>query len=203
VRKRLPRFTLVLSALVAAAALAIVVAGQGAGSRPTVQPPTIGIGSARACITTRAEAQVTDRSSIVVTAKVEDPVSVTEQASGPRGIATVTRSEVVSATVRADEPVEVKRTVGAKARVCAHGESSTAARATALRAAYARALATAHGLAAHQAAHALKALIHSRYPTVLAGARGRAGARAHQLALLAEASLAAKAEADARRRAGD
>jgi hypothetical protein len=204
VPKRPPRFTLVLSALVAAAALAIVLAGRGSGSQPTTtEPSTIGTGPAHACITTGAEARFDDRSAIVVTAKVEQPVTVTESASGPRGIATVMRSEVVSASVRADQPVEVKRTAAARARACAHGESPTAARAAALRAAYARALAAAHALAVRQGARALRAMIHSRYSIVLANARARAGAEAHRLALAAEASLATKARAEARRRAGD
>jgi hypothetical protein len=199
-----PRFALVLSALLAASALAIVLADRGNSRQPTGnQPPTISSGPSHACITTRAEATSINRSAIVVSAKVEQPVNVTEQASGPKGIATVTRSEVVSATIRADEPVEVKRTAVAHARACANGESQTAARATALRTAYARALAAAHAAAARQAARSLAALIKKQYPTVLANARTKAGAKAHQLGLKVEASLEAKAKAEARRRAGD
>jgi hypothetical protein len=204
VRKRPPRFTLVLSALVAASALAIVLADRGAGRQPTTsQPPSLGIGPSHACITTSAEARSTDRSAIVLSAKVEQPVNVTEQASGPRGIATVTRSVVVSATIRADEPVEVKRTALARARACAQGESQTAARAAALRTAYGRALNRAHTLASRQAAKSLASLIHTQYPVVLANARSKAEAKAHQLGLKVEASLEAKAKAEARRRAGD
>lgn len=198
-----PRFTFVLSALIAASALAIVLADRGSGRQPTAtQPPSIGTGPTHACITTGAEARVVLRSTIVVSAKVEQPVSVTEQASGPRGVATVTRSEVVSATIRADEPVEVKRTAVAHARACAHGESQVAARARALRAAYTRALAAARAAAKRQATKALAALIHTQYPVVLANARSRAGAKAHQLGLVVEAELATKAKAEARRRAG-
>lgn len=202
-RKR-PPFTLVLSALVAAAALAIALAGRGSGHQPTTsQPPTVGIGPASACITTGALARVADRSAIVISATAHAPVRVTEQAVGPRGIATVTRSEMVSASVKARAPVEVQRTSGARARVCAKGQSPTAARARAVRAAYARALTAAHSLAVRQAGQSLNALIHSQYPRVLAAAKNRAAAKAHQLAVAAGTALAARARAQARQRAGD
>jgi hypothetical protein len=154
-------------------------------------------------VTTSAAAQSDDRSAIVITASAQAPVSVTEQASGPRGIATVTRSEVVTARVKADQPVEIKRAIGARARACANGDSTAAARTAALREAYGRALLAAHKLAATEAAHSLTALIHRQYPAVVAEAQSKAAARAHQLALAAEASLAAQAQAEARRRAGD
>lgn len=203
-RKRRPPFTLVLSTLVAAAALAITLAGRGSSHPPgSSRPPTLGIGSTRACVTTDAEARSDERSAIVINATAAAPVRVSEQAAGPNGIATVTRSEVVSARIKADEPIEVERTTGARARVCADGESSTAARTTALRAAYARALAAAHALAVRQAARSLTRLIRSEYPTVLAEARGRASARAHGLALRAATALAAQARSEARQRAGD
>lgn len=153
-------------------------------------------------MTTEAQAQSEDRSAIVVSATAAAPVKVSEQALGPNGIATVTRSEVVTARIRAEEPVEVQRTMGARARVCAKGESSTAARTTALRAAYARALTTAHALAARQAARSLARLVQREYPTVLADAKGRAAARAHRFAVRAAMALAAKARAEARQRAG-
>lgn len=193
-----------LSTLVAIAAIAIALASRGSGHKPTSgQPPTFVTGRTRECVTTTAQARVTARSAIVITAAADAPVSVTEQASGPRGIATVTRSEVVRTRIRAEEPLEVKRTTGASARACAAGASSTAARTAALRLAYSRALADARALAARQAAHSVTALAHSQYPRVLAQAKGRAGARAHQLALAARDALATQARAQARQRAGD
>jgi hypothetical protein len=203
-RKRRPPFTLLLSALVAAAALVITLAGRGSTHRPaTPTPPSIGIGSTRACVTTGAAAQSDDRSAIVVNATVQAPVRVTEQASGPNGTATVTRSKLVSARASADEPVAVKHTSAARVRACAEGNSMTAARTTALRAAYARALSDAKGLAAHQAAQSLTELVHAEYPAVLAAAKSKAAARAHQLALTAGALLAAQARTQALQRAGD
>lgn len=193
-----------LSTLVAIAAIALALAGRGSGHKPTTgRPPTFETGRAKACVTTTAEAEVAERSAIVITATARAPISVTEQASGPRGIATVTRSEVVTARVRADEPVEVKRTTGAHARACANGPSSTAARTAALRLAYGRALTDAHALAARQAAHSVTALVHTQYPRILAQAKGKADTRAHELALSAGATLEAQARAQARQRAGD
>lgn len=202
-RNRRPPFTLVLSTLVAAAALAIVLAGRGSTHHPTTgTPPTIGIGTTTACVTTRAAAQSDDRSGIVANATANAPVRVTEQAGGPKGLATVTRSEIVGARVSTTQPLEVKRTAVAHARVCAKGDSTTAARTTALRSAYARALAAAQKLAARQAGQSLKQLIHSEYPKVLAEAQSDAAARAHRLALAAGPELAARAQAEARQRAG-
>jgi len=108
-----------------------------------------------------------------------------------------------SATATAAEPVAVKRTADDRARACANGESSTAAHTAALRLAYADALTRAHAIAMHQAAGALTALINSRYHAVLDAAKRKAGTRAHQLALAAEAPLASKAAEEARKRAGD
>ncbi len=202
--RRRPRFALVLSALLAAAALAIVLAGRGSTQRhSTSRPPTIGIGAARACVRTGAAATVEERSTIRLRATVEAPVSVTEQATGPNGTVAVTRSEVLSATATATEPVAVKRTADDRARACANGESSTAAHTAALRLAYADALTRAHAIAMHQAAGALTALINSRYHAVLDAAKRKAGTRAHKLALAAEAPLATKAAEEARKRAGD
>ncbi len=64
------RFALVLTAIVAAAALAIVLTSRGSGPH---NPPTIGTGVARACISTRAAAQVTARSSIMIDATTAGP----------------------------------------------------------------------------------------------------------------------------------
>jgi hypothetical protein len=202
-RKR-PPFALVLSLLVAGAAAAIVLTGQS-GSHPATgtQPPTIGLGSTHACVTTRAEAQAAVRSAVVATAIVQAPVAVTEQASGPKGIATVSRSEVASARIQADQPVEIKRTAVAQARACTNSDSFGGARTIALRQAYAMALATARAQAAKDAAGEVASVAREQYPSVLAQARAEAGARAHQLALAAEARLEGEAQAEARQRAGD
>lgn len=202
-RKRPPPFALVLSVLVAGAAVAIGVAGQGGGHPPRTRPPTIGIGSSHACVTTRAEAQAEDRSAIVTTVTARAPVSVTEQAIGPKGIATVTRSEVAAARIRANQPLVVRRIAVASARACANSASSRGARTAALRKAYALALAAAHAQALKDAAGELARAIHKQSPSVLALARTKAAARAHQLALAAEARLAGEAKAEARQRAGD
>lgn len=202
-RKRRPPFALVLSALVAAAALAIAIAGRGSGGTSTTQPPTIGIGATRACVTTSARALSDDRSAIVVTASAQAPVNVTEQASGPKGVAAVTRGEVLTARARADQPLEVKRTAGARARACADGDSRTAARAAAVREAFSRALAVAHALASEEARQSLRALMQREYRSVAATAQSAATSRAHRLALAAEPALASQAHAEARSRAGD
>lgn len=203
-RKRPPPFALVLSLLVAGAALAVVLAGQRGGDPPSAtQPPTIGIGSTHACVTTRAVAQAAARSAIVITASAQAPVAVSQQASGPNGIFTVTRSDVVAARVQADQPVEVRRVAAAQARACANSDSSAGARTAALRQAYALALSAAHTQAAKDAAGELDTVIRKQYRSVLAQARAKAEARARQLALAAEGTLAAEARAQARRRAGD
>jgi hypothetical protein len=201
-RKRRPPFALVLSVLVAGAAVAIFLAGQGGGHRANTRPPTIGLGPSHACVTTRAEAQAEDHSAIVITATAQAPVLVTEHAVGPKGIATVTRSGVATARVRAEQPVGVKRTAVAQARACANSASSGGARTAALRRAYAVALAAAHAQAIKDAAGELATAMHEQYPSVLAQARTKAEARAHQLARAAEAPFAREAQAEARRRAG-
>jgi hypothetical protein len=202
--KRRPPFALVLSALVAAAALVIVLTGRG-GSRqaPTTgQTPTVGIGPAHACMGTRTAAAITARSAIIVTASATAPLTVTEQATGPNGTAAVTRSEAVSARVRADQPVAVRHVSVVAGRACAAGQSVTAARTAALRAAYAAALARARADAAAGAGQALRSEMNRLYPSVLETARAQASARAHALSLAAEPALAAKALAEARRHAG-
>jgi hypothetical protein len=201
-RKR-PPFALVLSLLVAAAAVAIVLAGQSGGHPAThTQPPTIGIGATPACVTTRAVAQAEDRSAIVVTATAQAPVVVTERASGPRGIASVSRAEVATARILADQPVVVRRAAVAQARACANSNSFGGGRTAALREAYALALSAAHAQAVRDAAGELAAVVRKQYPSVLTQARTRAEARARQLAVAAEARLSAEARAQARQRAG-
>ncbi len=196
---RRPRFALVLTAIVGAAALVIALTTR---SSPTHTPPSVGIGPGRACVRSQAEARVTARSSIVITATSETPVSVTEEAGGANGTIVVTRSETTVARVSATQPVAVARTELASGRACASGSSSTAARSLALRIAYTRALARAHASAEATAARALRTLERRLYPSVLAKARAAADARAKQLALGARNRLAAQAEAEAVKRAG-
>jgi len=200
VRRRLPPFPLVLSALVAGVILVVLLVNGNPGAPSP--PPTIGIGSSRACVSARAKTQVTARSAVVVTATVNAPVAVTQSARGPGGAATATRSEVVTARDKVTRPVAVKRAVAARATACARAGSSTAADEAALRRAHARALINAHVTAARQAEGALRALQHWLFPSVLAQARSRAAARAHELAVAAEPALAAQARALARRKAG-
>jgi len=195
---------LVLSTLAALAAALILLAGQGSRG-PT--PPSPGLGPdrlvpSRACVTARAAAQVTARSSIVITATAQAPVSVTEQATGGKGTATVTRTAVVSARVRATQPVAIRRAALASVRACESGESPRAAHTHALQEAYARALAQAHGRAERTASQGLRTLMRRLYPSVLAQARSRSAARAHELALAMQPSLAARAQARAAREAG-
>ena len=193
-----PRFAIVLTAIVAAAGLAIVLTARSSPRKP----PVVGFGPARARVSTTAAARVTARSSIVITATVTAPVTVTEQATGPKGTAIVTRSGAATARAEATQPVAVVRTDLVTARACANGASGTAARAIALRLAYAHALARAHAAASRAAAQALKALERHRYPSVLARARETAAARARQLAIGAQASLAAQARAQAVKQVG-
>lgn len=202
--KRRPSFALLLSALVAAAALVIVLTGRGGSHQGpnTGGTPTVGIGPAHACMSTRAAASLTARSAIIVTASATAPLTVTEQATGANGIAAVTRSESLSARVRADQPVAIRHVSVVAARACAEGQSTTAARTAALRAAYAAALARARADAAEGAAQTLRSEMNRLYPTVLQTARAQASARAHALTVAARPALAAQALAQARRDAG-
>lgn len=199
---RPPRFPLVLALLVATAGVAILLLVGGPTSSGTGTSPTIGIGPAHACRIAHARAQVTARSAIIVTATANAPLSVTEQASGPKGVATVTRNRVLSARLKVSQPVGITAIAGAHRRACANAGSQTAAGDRALRQAYAAALSAAHTAAGRNAEHALRALLHRLYPSVLRRARARAAARAHQLAVAGAPALAARARADARRRAG-
>jgi hypothetical protein len=206
VPRRPPPFALVLTVLVALAALAIVLVGGGSSRHPAEpeprQPPTIGLGTTRACQTTRASARVTAQSAIVITATATAPVRVTERATGPRGTASVTRSAALTARLRVSEPVKVADTALAQARACGRGASPTAARALAVRRAYADALNLAQARAGAAADKSLHQLIRSRYPTALAQAQARANAEAHRLAVAAAAKLAAQAQTEAARQAG-
>jgi hypothetical protein len=194
----------VLPALVAVGALVFVLVSHASRRHAgAARPPAVGLARSRACVTTSAEGHALARSAIVVDARASAPIRVSEQASGPGGIVTVTRSEQVTAGVRVEQPVEVSQAAGARARACADGRSVTAARTAALRAAYLRALALARGLAGSLARHSLAAALRSQYPLVAAAARRRAELRAHELALAAGAALATQAQALARQRAGD
>lgn len=138
----------------------------------------------------------------MVTATAQAPVTVTAHATGPKGIATVTRSEVATARIRAHRPVEVRRIAVASGRACANSVSSGGARTAALHHAYALARSAAHEQASKDAATELATAIHEQSPPLLAKARAKADARAHQLAVAAEARLAVQARAEARHRAG-
>ena len=100
-RLRRPRFALVLTALVAAAAVAILLSGRKAGNSTPKQPQAVGAGPPQACLSTKAAAQFTAHSGIVITATAAAPLTVTEEASGPKGTAVVSRSEGLDARVRA------------------------------------------------------------------------------------------------------
>lgn len=199
-RKWPPPFPVVLSALLAGAGIAVLLLAGGPSSSGA--PPTLGIGSLHACAATRAEAEVTAQSEIVVNQTTRAPVSVTESATGPNGIATASRSEVVIAHFRLTRPVSVKRTAPARATACADAGSVPAARRIALRRAYAQALVAAHAAAAREAEAELRALVHRLFPSVVAEARVRSSARAHRLAVAEGQALALQTIADARRRAG-
>jgi hypothetical protein len=202
VRRRPPRFALVLSVLIAAAGIAVLVLSGSPQSHRGGRQPTVGLGPSHACARSRAAAAVTTHSAIVITATAQAPVRVTEQASGPSGTATVALSETVAGRLRLSQPVSVRRAASAAARACADAGSFTAAHHTALRIAYRHALADAHAVAARRAASSLRSLTHRMYPSVLAHARAKAAARAHRLAVAAAPRLAARAAAEARRRAG-
>lgn len=199
-RRRPPRFALVLSALVAAAGIAVLLLDNGPSSPSP--PPTIGFGATRVCVTAPAQAEVTAQSAIVITATSEAPLTATESASGPKGLATVTRHELLTARFRVSEPVSVRRVARSRASACARADSSTAAHDVAVRKASAQALLAAHKAAAQAAATNLKALLHRLYPGVLRKAQAKAAARARQLARGALPALAAQAAAQARRQAG-
>jgi hypothetical protein len=202
-RWRAPRFTLLLSGLVAAAALVIVLAGGGRPSRPRAGPPLqIGsIGHAQACMSTDATARATARGIVAFTGTATVPVRVTETAVGPRAAVTVTRGGNFTASVRASRHLSVTDRAVARDRVCARGASRTAARGLALRRAYAIARLRAGQRAAAGAQRALRALEHRVYPLVRSAARAAAGRRAQALALAARPALIRTARRQAARRA--
>jgi len=199
---RPPRFALVLSALIAGVGIAVLLADTGSSPSGQTHEPTVGLGPSHICVHAPAEAQVTAQSEIVITANEEAPVSVTERASGPKGLASVTKQTLASARLRVSEPVSVKRGAKATAGACANADSSTAAHDLALRKASTLALARAHAAAAQGAETALRALMHRLYPSVLQRARAEAAVHARRLAQQALPTLEAQAAAAARRQAG-
>jgi hypothetical protein len=202
VLRRPPRFALVLSALVAGAAVAVLLLDTGsspAGPGPT---PTVGLGPSRACVHAPAQARVTARSAIVVTITSQAPIRVTQQATGPRGAVSVTQGTVVTAHERFSQPVAVTHVTAVRAGACANAGSSTAARDLAERRAASLALAAAHADAAHDADTALRNLMRRLYPSVLRQARAQGAFHARQLGERALPLLTARALAEARRQAG-
>ncbi|MBV8431533.1 MAG: hypothetical protein JO244_10245, partial [Solirubrobacterales bacterium] len=191
-----PRFALVLSVLVAGAAIAVLLLTSGSSPSGPGTEPTIGLGASHQCARTRASAQVTAQSAIVITATSRAPLSVTEQATGPNGTASVTRQELVTARVKLSDPVAIKNQAQAEAGACA------STRAAALRVAYGLALRAAHATAAKDAESELRALIRRLAPSVLSQAQAKASVRAHRLALAALPAATAQAAAAARRQAG-
>ena len=200
--RRPPGFALVLSTLVAGAGIAVLLADSGSSPPGQEQPPTVGLGPSHACVHAPAEAEVTARSAIVITADEEAPVSVTERATGPRGTASVTRQTLATARLRVAEPVAVRQTAEERAGACANADSSTAARDLALRKASSLALAAAHARAQRGAESALRALMRRLYPSVVRRARAEAAVRARQLAQDALPRLTAQAAAAARQQVG-
>ena len=201
-RLRVPRTALLFMGIGAAIGIAILLTSRSSSSPAPPSTPTIGLGHSHTCTTTRATAVVTARSGIVITVTGRVPVTVTEQATGAKGTATVQRSGVVSAGARGSQPVAVSRSATATGRGCGAGESPTLAHELALRQAYDRALKVAHARANQRASQALRAEVHRLYPSVLARTRASASTHAHQLALKTEAALEAQAKREAIKRAG-
>jgi len=202
---RRPRFSLLLSALVGAAALAIVLVGGGgpptrhSGTRP---PPIPSGGRARACITTQAGARYTAGTTVTATGEATVPERVSETAVGPRAAVTVARGGSFTARVTARRHIEVTDRAIARARRCAAGNSPTAARGLAVRLAYAVARVRARRRAVSGAHRGLASLKRRVYPLVLVEARSAALRRAQASALAARPALIRAARREARRRAG-
>jgi hypothetical protein len=204
-RLRRPRFSLLLSGLVALAALAIVVAGgNGAGGgqpRGQRQPAGSGPPRQRACVTTQAQARDIARAVVTATGRATVPEKVSGTAIGPRAAITVTRGARFTAQVTASRHIAVTERAVAKARRCAVGRSPTASRGLALREAYAVARVRAKKLAARGAARGLQTLRRRVLPLVQIAARSAALRRAQSEALAARPSLIQAARRQAHRRA--
>src|SRR5436305_10629611 len=119
-RLRRPRFTLLLTGLVAVAAVAIVVAGGTGGRVPAPRPPQqLGrAGRQRACMTTQAPAQDTARGVLTRTGTATVPLKVTQTVVGPRAAVTVTRGGSFRARVQASRHLAVSEHAVARARAC-------------------------------------------------------------------------------------
>jgi hypothetical protein len=199
-----PRFTLLLTGLVALAALAIILTGgSGPGTPTTAPPPTSGPTVAeRACIRTEAQARRTARGTIAATGRATFPLRVSQTVVGPRVAVTVTRGGSFAASVRAGRHLAVTERAVATARACARGPSLTAAKGLAVRRAYALARTRARAEAAAGARRGLRALEQRTYPLVRADAQAAAGRRAEALALAARPALILAARREASRKAG-
>ncbi|HEY1524457.1 MAG TPA: hypothetical protein VGF70_15725 [Solirubrobacteraceae bacterium] len=202
---RRPRFSLLLSALVGVAALAIVLAGGGgarSGPPPSQRQPTGSGDRQRACVTTEAQARDIARAVVTATGRATIPEQVSETAIGPRAAVTVTRGGRFTAQVTASRHIAVTEHAVGRARHCAVAGSPTAARGLALRQAYAVARIRARKQAAGGAARGLQTLKHRVFPLVQTAARSAALRRARSQALAARPALIHAARRLARRRAG-
>jgi hypothetical protein len=204
-RFRAPRFTLLLTGLVALAALAIVLTGgSGPGTTTTAPPPASGPTSEaqQACIRTEAQARDTARGTVAATGRATLPMKVSQTVVGPRAAVTVTRGGSFTARVRAGRHLAVTERAVATARACARGPSLTAAKGLAVRRAYALARIRARAQAAAGAQRGLRALERRTYPLVQAAARAAAARRARAFALAARPALILAARREASRKAG-
>jgi hypothetical protein len=202
---RRPRFSLLLSALVGAAALAIVLAGNGGpgtGRSGTHPAPTPSGGRVRACVTTAARSRYTAGTTVTALGKATVPLRVSETVVGRRAAVTVTRGGSFTARVTTGRHISVTDHAAARGRRCAFGPSLTAARGLALRQAYAVARIRARHNAEGGAQRSLASLKRRVYPLVQAEARSAALRRAQASALAARPSLIRAARRQARRRAG-
>ena len=200
---RRPRFSLLLSALVGVAALAIVLAGGGGrgSGRSGARPPLAPGRRVRACVMTQASARYTAGTVLTATGTATIPVRVSQTVVGSRAAVTVTRGGSFTARVTARRHVAVTEHAVARARRCAAGTSPTAARGLAVAQAYALARAKAHDKAQAGAHRGLASLSRRIHPLVEAEARSAAVRRAQASALAARPSLIRAARRQARRRA--
>ena len=188
--RRPPRFTLLLTSLVALAALAIVLLGGAAGGPPSPPPSHPGLPAAvRACITTEAQGRATARGVISATGSATVPLRVSQTVVGPRAAVTVTRGGSFTDSVRASRRLAVTEHAVARVRECVRGPTLTAARGLAVRRAYATARIRARRQAAAGAQRGLHTLERRVYPLVQAEARSSAQRRAEASALAARPAL--------------
>jgi hypothetical protein len=192
VRWRRPRFALVLTAVVALAALAVVLLGGGSpkashnGTGPVKSLPS---GRMHACLTTRAQAQAILRGTVSATATATAPLRVVQKVRGSRSVVTVTRAASFTASVGATRVVGVKQVSVGSGQACATAASLPAARGLAIRHAYAIALANAHRQARARARQSLHRLETQVYPSLLAQAQSAAQQRSRAQATAARPAL--------------